>query len=205
MIPWVVVAQAAAAAAEAIYGYIAARNDATERNRKQKQLISAIELTRTSVLSAVNEATVSELQGALQGYEDRYREYDARPQDEQRLVNMIDDSANTLGWLQTNISKTPSRPGATGDPVAENAAVELALKCVTVFIPMVYLRIQMMTEWQITYRAPAVQDIPPLLKRSIAYLVQVRRWLRKESDARFGLIQTRRSSDHQRYGIGFTF
>jgi len=196
---WAEVAKVVAAAAQAVFGYMQSRSDAAERDRKQGELLEAIELTRTSVISAVNAQTIAQLKGELEGYETRYAEYDARPQDEQSLVDIIAETANTLGWLGANIDSAPHRPGA--DP----AAMELALESATVYIALMFLRVQVMMEHQVAWGAPAVRDIPPLLRRAIARLEMLRRCVRRESDDRFGPVQVTRSADYTSPVYGYRF
>jgi hypothetical protein len=180
--PWIAAAQAIAAAASAYMDHVRNRDDAAQRERDRDLILAAIRDAKSEIISEVVRQRMAELTGALEGFESVYASYDADPNDpaeEERLRSLIDDTAVTIGQL-----------GALIDPVRRGGvAADVALQAWPIYVQLLYLRAQAMTERQVTYGAAEIDDAVPTLQEAVTRGTRLLSYLHGVSDARFGAVQ----------------
>ncbi|MCA1650507.1 MAG: hypothetical protein LC753_09575 [Acidobacteria bacterium] len=145
---WLTAGQIAFSAGSAFLNYLQVGRDDREREHDRELILAAIRSMREDILDTLNLLAVNEFRGDLEGFQSTYEAYDPDPNDpveENRLVRLIDDSARVLGRLGANLDTVGSNP-------------DLALEAWTVYVPLLYLRAQAMTERQVTYGNSEVRD-----------------------------------------------
>jgi hypothetical protein len=166
------------AAGGAYLDHLRARQDDEERERDREQIIDAIERTREDVLTELTEQALGTLRGELEGFQDTYNTYDPDPDDEveeNRLARLIDDSARVIGQLGSALDRVASNP-------------KLALDAWPIYLSLIYLRAQAMTERQVTYGSVEAKDALPSMNTALPRLQGLLAYLRRQSDNRFGSI-----------------
>lgn len=189
---WVAVGKAAAAAAQAVYGYLQAQRDAAERNRKHRELLRALELARTSIVDALIALRRADLRGDVEGLIGDFETYDPDPTnaaEEGRLVQIIRDAAQILGDLGANIDEVVTPHDPPRNSADELEFRDLALESAALTIPTLYVRAQAMAERQATYGAPEVKDIHSAFDVAIPRFRVLAAYVHRESDRRFGMIR----------------
>ena len=179
--PWAAAAGVIASAASAYLDHLKSRADADQRARDRRTILQAVQTATDELLTAMLTATITELKGELEGFQSTYAAYDADPGDpveENRLARLIDDSARTAGRL-----------GAIADDVDGNP--QLALESWPIYLSVVYLRAQAMTERQVTFGASELKDALPSFDSALMRIDGLLSHLRKQSDRRFGPIRGR--------------
>lgn len=175
---WIDAGKIALGAAQAFLGHLQARQDDVERERDRDLILAAVQSMRDEILDTLNVLAVNEFRGDLEGFQSTYEAYDPDPSDpteENRLVRMIDDSSGVLGRLGANL-----------DTVAANP--DLALEAWTVYVPLLYLRAQAMTEREVTYGGPEIVDSLPSFDMAMSRLTGLLSYLRTQSDRDFGPV-----------------
>lgn len=186
-IEWVTAGKIALAAGQAFLAHLQGRKDDAERERDRELILAAIKRAQDEILNRLNLLEVNQLRGELEGFQLIYDSYDPDPNDsaeEDRLVSLIDDSARVLGRL-----------GAHLDTVGSNPA--LALEAWAIYVPLLYLRAQAMTERQVTYGANEAQDALLSFDMALSRLSGLLSYLRGQSDRQFGPVVCRPVPDSQ--------
>ena len=186
-IEWITAGKIALAAGQAFMAHLQARQDDAERERDRELILAAVNQAREEILGRLNLLEVDQLRGELEGFRDIYASYDADsndPVEESRLVGLIDDSARVLGRL-----------GAHLDSVGSNPA--LALEAWAIYVPLLYLRAQAMTEREVTYGAEEAADALVSFDMALARLHGLLAHLRRQSDSQFGPVVCRPIPDSQ--------
>jgi len=186
--PWAAAAGLIASAASAYLDHLKARADAEQRARDRDSILNAIAHTRDQILTEMVRETIAELSGELEGFQSTYGAYDPDPDDpveEERLARLIDDSARTLGRLGALID------GARTNPALDSPGAQLALQSWPIYLSVLYLRSQAMTERQVTFGAAELKDSLPEMDAALMRLDGLLTYLRKQSHARFGAITFR--------------
>lgn len=184
---WITAGKIALGAAQAFLGHLQARQDDVERERDRELILAAIQSMRDEILDRLNVLAVNEFRGDLEGFQSTYDAYDPDPSDpteENRLARLIDDSAGVLGRLGANL-----------DTVAANA--DLALEAWTVYVPLLYLRAQAMTEREVTYGTPEIADSLASFNMAISRLTGLLSYFRTQSDKNFGPVVCKPVPDSQ--------
>jgi hypothetical protein len=186
-IDWVTAGKIAAAAVQAYMAHLQGRADDDERERDRDLILAAIARAHDEILDRLNLLEINQLKGELEGFQLTYAAYNPDPNDpveEGRLVSLIDDSARVLGRLGAHLDALPSNP-------------ELALETWTIYVPLLYLRAQAMTERQVTYGADETQDALLSFDMAIPRLAGLLSYLRRQSDSHFGEVVCRPMPDSQ--------
>ena len=186
-IEWITAGKIALAAGQAFMAHLQGRKDDAERERDRDLILAAIQRLHDEVLDRLNELEVNQLRGELEGFQLTYASYDPDPDDpveEGRLVTLIDDSARVLG-----------RVGAHLDTVGGNP--DLALEAWAVYVPLLYLRAQAMTERQVTYGADETTDALLSFDMALPRLAGLLTYLRGRSDSEFGPVVCKPVPDSQ--------
>lgn len=189
---WIAIAKAAAAAAQAVYGYLAAQRDAAERDRKHRELLRALELARTSIVDALIALRRADLKGDVEGLIQDFETYDPDPTnaaEEARLVGIIRDAAQILGDLGAHIDEIVTPRDPPRNAADEGEFRDLALESAALAIPTIYVRAQAMAERQFTYGAAEVKDIHSSFELLIPRFQLLAAYVHRESDRRFGPIR----------------
>jgi len=179
--PWAAAAGFVASAASAYLEHLRSRAESTQRAQDRRDIIAVVRSATDRLLTALVAATIAELRGELEGYSSTYDAYDADPDspvEENRLVRLIDDSARTAGRL-----------GVLADEVHDNP--RLALESWPIYLAVIYLRAQAMTERQVTYGATELADALPSFDAAATRIEGLLAYLREQSDRRFGPIRGR--------------
>jgi hypothetical protein len=193
--PWAIAAQVVAAAAKAYEKHRQAQNDAAERERLRDEIIAAITRMRQEIITDVVSLRILELEGNVEGYETTYAAYDADPDstvEENRLVRLVDDSAQDIGQLGRLIDTIRAMPDA-------------GLAAWPPYLSLLYLRAQAMTEREVTYGADEIEDILPTFEIALQRMYGVIQYQRDISDARFGAVVTRQHPDFTATIVGYMF
>ena len=183
--------QIAFAAASAVWSYFSNQADDADRERYRNDILRAIKRMQDELLDTMIELAVIDLRGELQGFRLTYQAYDPDPSDpveEERLRSLIDDSADTVGRLGVGLDSVATLP-------------DLALETWAVYVPLLYLRAQAMTERQLTYGSSEIADILPSIDEAIPRLKLLLSHLRVVSDGRFGKITCRPIPDSQDHRV----
>lgn len=184
---WITAGKVALAAGQAFLAHLQARADDAERERDRALILEAIKQAREEILDRLNVLEVNELKGELEGFRLTYASYDADPSDpaeEARLVTLIDDSARVLGRLGSHL-----------DTVGANPA--LALEAWAVYVPLLYLRAQAMTEREATFGADESREALLSFDMGIPRLQGLLAYLRAQNDNQFGPVVCRPVPDSQ--------
>jgi hypothetical protein len=185
---WQIAGQIVAAAGGAYLDHLRRREEEERRERDRREILNAIRRVGNEILTELTEQRLTELRGELEGFRLTYGAYDPDPADrneENRLVRLIDDSARVIGQV-----------GQAVAGVANNQ--RLALDAWPIYLSLIYLRAQAMTERQVTYGSAEAQDALPAFDAAIPRLDNLLAFLRRQSDARFGPVVCRRHPDFQR-------
>jgi hypothetical protein len=177
-IDWVVAGKVALAAGQAFMAHLQGRKNDAERERDRELILAAIKRMHDEVLDRLNVLETNQLKGELEGFRLIYASYDADPDDpveEGRLVSLIDDSARVLGRIGAHLDTVPGNP-------------ELALETWAVYVPLLYLRAQAMTERQATFGADETREAMLSFDMAIPRLGGLLAWLRQQSDSQFGPV-----------------
>jgi hypothetical protein len=186
-IDWIVAGKVALAAGQAFMAHLQERKNDAERERDRDLILAAIKRMHDEVLDRLNELEVNQLKGELEGFRLIYASYDADPGDpaeEGRLVSLIDDSARVLGRIGAHLDAVPGNP-------------QLALEAWAVYVPLLYLRAQAMTERQATFGADETREALLSFDMAIPRLGGLLTWLRQQSDSQFGPVVCRPMPDSQ--------
>ena len=186
-IEWVTAGKVAAAAAQAFWSYLQGRKDAAERDRNRDLMIQAINQARDDILDRMNAIERAILSGELEGFQVIYASYNPDPNDpleEERLVNIADDSARVLGRLGSHLDNVPSNP-------------DLAFDVWAIYVPLLYLRAQALAERQAVYGADQATEAILSFDLAIPRLNGLLSRLRARSDAGFGPIVCKPMPDSQ--------
>jgi hypothetical protein len=186
-IDWIVAGKVALAAGQAFMAHLQGRKNDAERERDRELILAAIKRMHDEVLDRLNELEVNQLKGELEGFRLIYASYDADPGDsveEGRLVSLIDDSARVLGRIGAHLDAVPGNP-------------QLALEAWAVYVPLLYLRAQAMTERQATFGADETREALLSFDMAIPRLGGLLTWLRQQSDSQFGPVVCRPMPDSQ--------
>lgn len=184
---WITAGQIAFSAGSAFLNYLQVGRDDREREHDRALILAAIRSIREDILDTLNLLAVNEFRGDLEGFQSTYEAYDPDPNDpieENRLVRLIDDSARVLGRLGANLDTVGSNP-------------DLALEAWTVYVPLLYLRAQAMTERQVTYGTSEVRDALPSFDMALSRLAGLLAYLRTQSDKEFGPVVCKPHPDSQ--------
>lgn len=177
-IDWVTAGKIALAAGQAFMAHLQGRKDDAERERDRDLILAAIKQLRDEILGRLNELEVNQLKGELEGFRLIYASYDADPEDpveEGRLVSLIDDAARVLGRMGSHLDTLPGNP-------------ELALQAWAIYVPLLYLRAQAMTERQVTYGADETKEALLSFDMALSRLAGLLSYLRGQSDRQFGPV-----------------
>jgi hypothetical protein len=186
-IVWVVAGKVALAAGQAFMAHLKGRKNDAERERDRELILAAIRRMHDEVLDRLNLLETSQLKGEFEGFQLVYASYDADPDDpveEGRLVSLIDDSARVLGRIGAHLDALPGNP-------------ELALEAWAVYVPLLYLRAQAMTERQVTYGADETTEALLSFDMAIPRLDGLLAYLRRQSDSQFGPVVCKPMPDSQ--------
>jgi hypothetical protein len=186
-IDWVIAGKVALAAGQAFLAHLQGRKNEQARERDRELILAAITRLREDVLDTLIELEVIQLRGELEGFQQTYAAYDPDPQDpneEARLVSLIDDSARVLGRIGEGMDRVGSQEA-------------LALESWSVYVPLLFLRAQAMTERQVTYGASEISDIAPSFDLALPRLGALLALLRRRSDGEFGEVVCKPIPDSQ--------
>ena len=186
-IPWIAAGKAAYSAWQAYKSYLNREQAAAERERDRDMILAAIRNVADQILDRLDLLEINQLKGELEGFQLIYESYDPKPGDsveEGRLVSLIDDSARVLGRL-----------GADLDSVGSDR--NLAFEASAIYVPLLYLRAQAMTERQITYGADETRNALQSFDMALPRLSRLLSILRARSDAQFGPVVCRPIPDSQ--------
>jgi hypothetical protein len=186
-IDWVTAGKIALAAGQAFLAHLQGRMDDAEREHDRDLILAAIQRAQNEILDLLTLLEVNQLRGELEGFRLIYDSYDPDPNDaneEARLVGLIDDSARVLGRLGTHLDTVGSSPA-------------LALEAWTIYVPLLYLRAQAMTERQTTYGASELKDALESFDMAVPRLAGLLAYLRGQSDSQFGPVVCRPIPDSQ--------
>jgi hypothetical protein len=186
-IDWVTAGKIALAAGQAFLAHLQGRMDDAEREHDRDLILAAIQRAQNEILDLLTLLEVNQLRGELEGFRLIYDSYDPDPNDaneEGRLVSLIDDSARVLGRLGTHLDTVGSSPA-------------LALEAWTIYVPLLYLRAQAMTERQTTYGASELKDALESFDMAVPRLAGLLAYLRGQSDSQFGPVVCRPIPDSQ--------
>ena len=186
-IGWLEAGKIALAAGQAFMAHLQGRQDDAERERDRELILAAVGRAREEILTRLNVLEVNQLRGELEGFELIYASYDPDPNDpaeEARLVALIDDSARVLGRLGAHLETVGANP-------------DLALEAWAIYVPLLYLRAQAMTERQVTYGADETDDALLSFDMALPRLTGLLSHLRRVSDSHFGPVVCRPLPDSQ--------
>jgi flavin-binding protein dodecin len=186
-IEWVTAGKIALAAGQAFMAHLQGRKDDDERERDRDLLLAAIKRAQDEILNRLNLLEVNQLRGELEGFQLIYASYDPDPNDpveESRLVTLIDDSARVLGRLGAHLDTVGSNP-------------DLALEAWAIYVPLLYLRAQAMTERGVTYGAEETTDALVSFDMALPRLAGLLSYLRGQSDSQFGPVVCKPIPDSQ--------
>lgn len=187
MIDWITAGKLAAQAGQAFMQHLQNRNDEDAREADRDLILAAVAGVQTRILERFDELEIDVLRGELEGFRLTYSAYEpdpADPQEETRLVTLIDDSARVIGRLGAHLDSLAESPG-------------LALEAWTVYTPLVFLRAQAMAEREATYGGHEARDALPSFDAAGPRLQALLQHLRRISDARFGPVVCRPMQDSQ--------
>lgn len=188
-IDWVIAGKVALAAGQAFMDHLTEAGNDAARERDRELILAAVRRVQTEILERLNELEINELRGELEGFRLTYASYDPDPADpleEGRLVSLIDDSARVLGRL-----------GAHLDAVADDTTLALALEAWAVYVPLLYLRAQAMTERQVVYGAMERDEAVVSFDSALPRLRGVLTYIRAQSDKTFGPVTCRPHPDSE--------
>lgn len=184
---WLEAGKIALAAGQAFLAHLQERENDAERERDRALILEAVRRAREEILDRLNVLEVNQLRGELEGFQLIYASYDPDPSDpaeEARLVSLIDDSARVLGRLGAHLETVGGNP-------------DLALEAWAIYVPLLYLRAQAMTERQVTYGADETDDALVSFDMALARLAGLLAHLRRVSDSQFGPVVCRPLPDSQ--------
>ena len=184
--------------------YMEKREEAAEHERLRQEMLAAIRKVTTDIISELIETRLEKLRGELEGFTSNYAAYDPDPNsevEENRLVRIADDSARTIGQLGQILDGLGTDPD---QKPADDPDRLLAFDAWPIYIPLIYLRAQVLAERETTYGAVEAKDALDSMDDALDRLDSLLEFLRTESDANYGPITTGPVPDYEEEMFYFT-